>query len=99
MKVLNIGIPEALFIVVLIFIVLGPDKMISSAKSLGIWLRKTTKSSLWRDFISTRDSIRNLPNTLMHEADLEDEMEFLDQIKLDKSENSDSIENNAIFKE
>ena len=80
MKILNIGIPEILFLVVLIFIVLGPEKMVSSAKDIGTWLRKVSKSPLWHDFVSTREEIKNLPKRLMLEADLDEEVKVLDQL-------------------
>ena len=80
MKILNIGIPEILFLVVLIFIVLGPEKLVSSAKAIGTWLRKVSKSPLWHDFVSTREEIKNLPKRLIAEADLDEEVELLDKL-------------------
>jgi Sec-independent protein translocase protein TatA len=85
MKLFNIGIPEALLLVIFIFIILGPGRIVSSARSLGIWLRKISKSQLWHDLVSTSNEIKDLPQKIIKEAELDEEMESLKELSRENS--------------
>ena len=44
MNIFNIGIPELLFILVIMLIVMGPEEMAKSARSLARWVRKVSQT-------------------------------------------------------
>jgi sec-independent protein translocase protein TatB len=72
MDIFGIGPTELVFIILIALIVLGPKDMEKTSRTIGRWLRDVTKSEGWRAFRDTSREIRNLPNRLMREANLED---------------------------
>jgi len=72
MDILGIGPTELAFIVLIALILLGPKDMQKAGRTIGRWLRNMTTSDGWRAFRDTSREIRNLPNRLMREANLED---------------------------
>jgi Sec-independent protein translocase protein TatA len=72
MDFLGIGIPEALFFVVILLIILGPADMVKFGRTLGTNLRKIMKSPTWQMVFSTSNKLRNLPNALAREAGIEE---------------------------
>jgi len=77
MRLFNIGLPEVILLVLLIFIILGPDRVVSSARGLGIWLRKVSRSPLWHDIVSTSNEIKDLPHKIIKEVELDEEIKSL----------------------
>ena len=72
MDIFGIGPTELVFIILIALIVLGPKDMQKTGRTIGRWLRNMTTSDGWRAFRDTSREIRNLPNRLMREANLED---------------------------
>lgn len=72
MDIFGIGPTELAFIILIALIVLGPKDMQKTGRTIGRWLRNMTTSEGWRAFRDTSREIRNLPNRLMREANLED---------------------------
>ena len=72
MDIFGIGPTELVFIILIALIVLGPKDMQKTGRTIGRWLRNMTTSEGWRAFRDTSREIRNLPNRLMREANLED---------------------------
>lgn len=72
MDIFGIGPTELVFIILIALIVLGPKDMQKTGRAIGRWLRNMTTSDGWRAFRDTSREIRNLPNRLMREANLED---------------------------
>ncbi len=81
MDILGIGPLELFFIVIIALIVLGPRDMIKAGHSLGTTLRKIITSPTWRAVQQTSRDFRNLPNRLIREAGLEEELEDLKKMK------------------
>ena len=79
MKFLNVGALELLFILLLAFIVLGPEKAIKTAGDVARWLRDLTKSAFWRDLVATSREIQNLPKTLMEDSEIQRTFNDLDR--------------------
>ena len=79
MKFLNVGALELLFILLLAFIVLGPEKAIKTAGDVARWIRDLTKSEFWRDLVSTSREIQNIPTKLMDDVELKNTIEDLDR--------------------
>ncbi|MFZ3150377.1 MAG: twin-arginine translocase TatA/TatE family subunit [Anaerolineaceae bacterium] len=71
MGFLNLGWSEILVIILVAFIVLGPDRITSFSHDLGSWLRKLNKNETFRDVVQTTDEIRNYPQKIMDEAMLD----------------------------
>ncbi len=79
MQIFNIGVLELLFILIIAFVVLGPQKAVKTAGDVGRWIRDLAKSPIWRDIMATSRDIRNLPKTMMDDIDLEDTLKELDR--------------------
>ncbi len=72
MDIFGIGPTELAFIILIALILLGPKDMEKVGRTIGRFLRDMTKSEGWRAFRDTSRELRNLPNRLMREANLED---------------------------
>ena len=77
MEFLGIGPLEFLLIVVIAVIVLGPKGMIKAARELGLLIRKVTKSPLWREVMDTSREIRDIPQKIVREAGIEEDLKEL----------------------
>lgn len=78
MKVFNIGIGEILFIIILAVIIFGPENLVKSAREMGVFLRKVTKSPYWQDVWATRRDLEEIPRMLAKEANLKETLRELD---------------------
>lgn len=77
MDILGVGPLELLFIFLIALIFLGPNDMVKAGRTLGRTMRKVVTSDAWREI--TR--LRTLPNQLMREAGLEEELKELNEIQ------------------
>ncbi len=68
----GIGIPELVLLVLVIFVVLGPERSRQAALELGRFLGKLLRSNWWREISEITQSLRDLPATLIRMAELED---------------------------
>lgn len=71
MEFLNLGWIEIILILILAFIFLGPDKMVSTGKQLGSWLRKLSRDKMFREVVETTDEIRRYPRKIFEETGLD----------------------------
>ena len=81
MDFLGVGPVELLYILLIALIVLGPKDMVKAGRTLGRWLRKMVTSPSWQTIQKTSRDLRYLPNRLMREAGLEEQMEELNKIQ------------------
>ncbi len=98
MQIFNLGLLEIAFIVLLAFIVLGPQKAVEEAGNLGRWIRKIIKSPFWRDLVSTSKDIKDIPKKIMDDAEIQKTLEDIDRsarINLSPSVNTESREKSA----
>jgi sec-independent protein translocase protein TatB len=72
MDIFGIGPTELVFIILIALIILGPKDMEKTGRAIGRFLRNMTTSDGWQVFRETSREIRNLPNRLMREANIED---------------------------
>ncbi|HOQ69205.1 MAG TPA: hypothetical protein PLK74_04625 [Anaerolineaceae bacterium] len=79
MKFFNLGLPEIIFIVVLALILLGPGNMVKSAREVGAFIRRITKSPYWQEVWATRSEINEIPRMLAREANLDETIRDLDR--------------------
>lgn len=93
MKTLNLSLLEIVFIVLLAFIVLGPEKAVKEAGNLGRWIRKIIKSPFWRDLVSTSKDIKDIPRKIMDDAEIQKTLEDIDRSVNIKFSSSAQTEN------
>jgi Sec-independent protein translocase protein TatA len=74
MEIFNIGLPEAFLIVVLVFVLLGADGTVETARKIGRFFRRVAKSPLWADITHTRQEVQDLTNQIMREAALQEDL-------------------------
>lgn len=79
MDILGVGPLELIFILIIALIVLGPSDMVKAGRTIGRFLRQVVTSPTWRAVTRTSSEIRTLPNKLIREAGLEEDLkEFQD---------------------
>jgi Sec-independent protein translocase protein TatA len=74
MDILGIGPLELIFILIIALIVLGPSDMVKAGRTIGRFLRNIVTSPTWHAVTRTSKELRNLPNKLMRDAGLEDDL-------------------------
>lgn len=80
MEILGIGPLELLLILAIALIVLGPDDMAKAGRTVGRFLRQIVTSPEWRTIQRASKDIRYLPNRLMREAGLEEEINKMKEL-------------------
>jgi len=99
MEFLGVGPLELFFILIVALIVLGPKDMVKAGRTMGSFLRKVVKSPTWQAVQQTSRDLRYLPNKLMREAGMEEDLAELKKIgqevdELGKVKNSISADLN-----
>jgi sec-independent protein translocase protein TatB len=98
MDILGIGPTELAFIILIALIILGPKDMQKTGRAIGRFLRNMTTSDGWRIFRDTSREIRNIPNRLMREANIEDLEKEVGKIGKEVDEIGKEIEEEADIK-
>ena len=80
MDFLGIGPLELLFIIIIALLIFGPKDVINAGRNAGRFLRKLVSTEGFQTVQKATKDLRNLPNTLMREAGLEEMEEDLKQI-------------------
>lgn len=68
----GIGLPEMIILALLGFVVIGPERSQDLALRTGRFLRTVMRSAWWREFNQMAGALRDLPNTLVRMAELEE---------------------------
>ena len=71
MDFLGIGPLELVIVFIIILLILGPNEMVKTGKTIGEIFRKLSRSDEWRGLNKITREIRTLPNRLAREAELE----------------------------
>jgi len=79
MELFNIGILEFLFIILLALVILGPKKSVKIASDIGRWVRKFLNSPIWKDITQTSKDLRDIPQKIMDDAEIEHTLEDIDR--------------------
>jgi Sec-independent protein translocase protein TatA len=90
MEFLNVGPLELFFILLIAFVVLGPEGAIRHGRNLGRMINRIIRSPLWASIISTSREIRDLPHKIVQETGLE---ETVKEISTDMREVSRDMKN------
>jgi Sec-independent protein translocase protein TatA len=72
MNFLNIGFPELFFVLIIMLVFLGPQRMASSMRSLARFISKVVRSETWRNFFGLYKEIKQYPSQIMKEVKLEE---------------------------
>src|SRR4030043_71486 len=72
MEVLGIGPLEALFVLILALLVVGPKDLGKAARTFGRFLNRLYRSEAWSAISQAPRNLRPLPNRLAREAALEE---------------------------
>jgi sec-independent protein translocase protein TatB len=79
----GVGLPELIILALLGFVVIGPERSREVALNAGRFLRKVMTSPWWKDFSSITKSLRDLPNTLVRMAEIEEAQADLERTMRD----------------
>jgi Sec-independent protein translocase protein TatA len=71
MDFLGIGPLELVFVLFIVILVFGPDDLVKTGKTIGRFLNKVVRSDSWRAVREVNRELRDLPNRLAKEAELE----------------------------
>ena len=74
MQIFNLGLGEILFIALIAVIVLGPERLAASSRKAGRYIRSAVSSPVWREILVTSNELREIPNHLMEESGLRDDL-------------------------
>ena len=80
MEIFGIGPLEFLLIIIIMLLVLGPEEMLNTARKIGAFIRQIVRSPMWGDVMDTSREIRNLPNRIIQETGLEDDISEIKQV-------------------
>ena len=83
MDILGIGIPEIIFIVIIMLIVMGPDDMVKMGRSMGKLIRKIILSDTWQAIRRTSEELREIPTRFVREAGLDELEQLQKELKTD----------------
>lgn len=70
----NIGPLEFILILVIMFILLGPEGMIKTARQIGTWIRQAVRSPMWTEIMGYSREIRELPQKIVKESGLDEDL-------------------------
>ena len=91
MEFLNLGWMEFVLILILAFIILGPEKMVATGRRVGGWIRKLSRDKLFREVVETTDEIRRYPCKIFEESWLDMPM-HVEQQRAEEAEASNTID-------
>ena len=72
MEIFGIGPLEVALILLIVLIIFGPKEIEKTAKTIGRSLNKLIHSDSWRIVKQTGQELKDLPNRLIREANLEE---------------------------
>jgi Sec-independent protein translocase protein TatA len=71
MELFGVGPLEVLLVVLLALVLFGPNDIAKNARTAGRFLNRLYKSEGWRTMTQASSALRNLPNRLAREAELD----------------------------
>ena len=83
MDILGIGGWEFVLVILLVLILFSPKDLQKAGKTIGQNLNKLVHSDTWRTVVQTSKELRQLPNKLMREANLDEMTQTVKQLKDD----------------
>lgn len=81
MEIFNVGPLEFLLILILAFVILGPQDMVTYSRRLGRWVYRFLRSPLWLYLTGSARELQELPRQMLREAALEDSLKEIRSIR------------------
>ena len=81
MDFLGVGPLELIFVLIIALLIIGPNDIGKTARTIGKFLNRLYKSEEWRALTEASRTIRTLPNRLAREAELEEFKDIKDSFK------------------
>ncbi len=83
MDILGIGIPEIIFILIIMLIVMGPNDMVKMGRTIGKLVRRVMLSDTWQAVRKTSQELREIPTRFVREAGLDELEQIQKELKAD----------------
>lgn len=77
MNFLGIGPVEFIFVLIILILIFGPNDLAKAGKTIGRFLNRIVKSDGWRAVREVSNEMKDLPNRLAREAELDDTLKEL----------------------
>lgn len=77
MNILGIGPVEFIFVLIILILIFGPNDLAKAGKTIGRFLNRIVKSDGWRAVREVSKELKDLPNKLAREAELDDTLKEL----------------------
>jgi len=91
----NIGPLEFILILVIMFILLGPEGMIKTARTIGTWIRQAVRSPMWTEIMGYSREIRELPTKIVKETGLDEDLKAIQAAASDATRETQASLNEA----
>jgi sec-independent protein translocase protein TatA len=92
MDFLGIGITELVAILLIVFLVMGPQDLVKIGGTLGRALRNLRKSDTWRAVQDASRQLRELPETLAREAGIDEIKEIQRELNQELKEQKTALQ-------
>lgn len=92
MDFLGIGLPELVGILLIVFLVMGPQDLVKIGATLGRAMRKLRMSDTWRAVQDAGRQLRELPETLAREAGIDELKETQAELREELNEQKQALE-------
>lgn len=92
MQFLGVSPTELIVIVIILFLVLGPQDLVKLGSTVGRGLRNVRQSGAWQSFQEARQQLRNLPETLARQAGIDEIKEVQQELKEELQEQRAELE-------
>ena len=99
MQIFNVGALEFLLIFILALVLLGPDRMVETARGLGKWVYRLVRSPFWTSVMDTSRELRDLPTKIVREAGLEESIKEIKDINQEVKKQAGTKELNETVQE
>lgn len=80
MQIFNVGPLELLFILILAFVILGPQDMVTYSRKLGRLIYRFLRSPLWLYLIGAARELQELPRQTLREAALQETLQEIHSV-------------------
>jgi len=70
MEILGLGLGEWFFVLVILFVVMGPREMVNLSRRIALGVQKIRRSELWRSIKETERELAQVPQELIKETGL-----------------------------
>jgi Sec-independent protein translocase protein TatA len=92
MEFLGIGPTELIAILLILFLVMGPQDLVKIGSTLGKALRNLRQSNTWRAVQDASRQLRELPETLVRQAGIEEIEKVQEELRGELKEQKEALQ-------